>query len=301
MVERPPEHPDRRSELREDLSKSPLAPPQPPPPYEPVLLRNIGVPDSHTLEVALSRGAYQGLEKARRMPPEAVIEETKKSGLRGRGGAGFPTGQKWSFVPKDKWPHYLIVNADESEPGTFKDRAMIEQDPHLLIEGTLIAAHALQAKVSYIYIRGEMLLGAQRLEGAIAEARAKGLMGEAEIYVHRGAGAYICGEETGLLESLEGKRGYPRLKPPFPAVVGLSGSPRSSTTSRRWPTSRPSSTAASPGTAPWARRRAPAPRSSASRATCSGPATTSVPWATPSRSCSMRTAGASGPGAPSRP
>ncbi len=225
MVERPPEHPDRRSELREDLSKTPLAPPQSLLPYEPVLLRNIGIPDSHTLAVALSRGAYQGLEKAKQMPPEAVIEETKKSGLRGRGGAGFPTGQKWSFVPRDKWPHYLIVNADESEPGTFKDRAIIEQDPHLLIEGTLIAAHALQAKVSYIYIRGEMPLGARRLEEAIAEAGAKGLMGEAEIHVHRGAGAYICGEETGLLESLEGKRGYPRLKPPFPAVVGAFGKP----------------------------------------------------------------------------
>lgn len=193
--------------------------------YEPVLLGRVDLPDAHTLAVALAHGAYAGLEKARALAPEALIEEVKKSGLRGRGGAGFPTGQKWSFVPKDKWPHYLIVNADESEPGTFKDRVIIERDPHLLIEGTLIAAHALQAKTAYIYIRGEMHLGAKRLEAAVAEAKAKGLLGPCEIHVHRGAGAYICGEETGLLESLEGKRGYPRLKPPFPAVVGAFGMP----------------------------------------------------------------------------
>ncbi len=223
MPDAPLEHPDQRRQPRE--GGEPPAPVPPPPAYEPILLRNIGIPDSHLLKTALSRGAYQGLKKAQAMAPEAVIEEVKKSGLRGRGGAGFPTGNKWSFVPKDKWPHYLIVNADESEPGTFKDRALIENDPHLLIEGTLIGAHALGAEVSYIYIRGEMVLGAKRLEAALAEARAAGLLGNRQIHVHRGAGAYICGEETGLLESLEGKRGYPRLKPPFPALVGAFGKP----------------------------------------------------------------------------
>jgi NADH-quinone oxidoreductase subunit F len=176
-------------------------------------------------------GGYEDLKKALGMKPEAIVNEVKASGLRGRGGAGFPCGVKWGFIkyggPK---PTYLICNADESEPGTFKDRYIIHQDPHQLIEGMIISCYAVQAKLAYLYIRGEFPEGAEILEKALAEARAKGFLGknilgsgfDLEIYVHRGAGAYICGEETGLIESLEGKRAYPRIKPPyFPAVLGL--------------------------------------------------------------------------------
>ncbi|MCU0291375.1 MAG: NADH-quinone oxidoreductase subunit F, partial [Thermoanaerobaculaceae bacterium] len=168
------------------------------------------------------------------MSPEAVIHEVTASELRGRGGAGFPTGRKWSFVPKDHpGPRYLVCNADESEPGTFKDREIIEHDPHLVVEGVAIAAFAIRASVAYIYIRGEFVRWAKILEKAISEAKKKGYLGKnilasgynLEIVVHRGAGAYICGEETALIESIEGKRGFPRLKPPFPAVVGLFGMP----------------------------------------------------------------------------
>ncbi|MFM9031302.1 MAG: NADH-quinone oxidoreductase subunit F, partial [Opitutaceae bacterium] len=176
-------------------------------------------------------GGYETLRKALAMPPAAIIDEVKKSGLRGRGGAGFGCGLKWSLVDrKSGKPIYLVVNADESEPGTFKDRYIIHQDPHQLIEGMVISCFAVGAKLAYLYIRGEFPEGAQILEKALAEARAKGFLGkdilgsgfECEIYVHRGAGAYICGEETGLIESLEGKRPYPRIKPPyFPAVLGL--------------------------------------------------------------------------------
>ena len=176
-------------------------------------------------------GGYEMLKKAVAMPPAAIIDEVKKSGLRGRGGAGFPCGVKWGLVDrKSGKPIYLIVNADESEPGTFKDRYIIHQDPHQLIEGMMITCWANNVKLAYIYIRGEMPHGARILERAIAEARAANLVGPkilgsdygCEIYVHRGAGAYICGEETGLIESLEGKRPYPRIKPPyFPAVLGL--------------------------------------------------------------------------------
>jgi NADH-quinone oxidoreductase subunit F len=168
------------------------------------------------------------------MKPEQLIDEVKASGLRGRGGAGFPTGMKWSFVPKDNpKPKYLVCNADESEPGTFKDRLLIEQDPHAVIEGTLIAAFAIQSHTAFIYIRGEMVFGTQQLERAVDEAYREGLLGkkifgsgyDLDLIVHRGAGAYICGEETALLSSLEGGRGWPKLKPPFPATHGLFGCP----------------------------------------------------------------------------
>ena len=181
---------------------------------------------------AISRTAgYEALKKSVARKPEELIDEVKKSGLRGRGGAGFPCGVKWTLVDrKSGKPIYLIVNADESEPGTFKDRYIIHQDPHQLIEGIMITCWANQVKQAYIYIRGEFPKGARILEQAIAEARAQNLVGpnilgtgySCEIYVHRGAGAYICGEETGLIESFEGKRPYPRIKPPyFPAVLGL--------------------------------------------------------------------------------
>lgn len=179
----------------------------------------------------LKEGGYEQFKAALKMEPKAVTEEVKKAGVRGRGGAGFPAGLKWTFIPPNNTkPVYLICNADESEPGTFKDRYIIHQDPHQLIEGMAIACFAVGAKLAYIYIREEFPEGAKILEKAIAEAREKGFLGkniqgtgfDLEIYVHRGAGAYICGEETGLIESLEGKRPYPRIKPPyFPAAMGL--------------------------------------------------------------------------------
>jgi len=200
-----------------------------------LLLRNIGVPQSRTLAVYKSRGGYRSLEKVLGgMAPVQVIEEVKASGLRGRGGAGFPTGMKWSFVPKDSpKPKYLVCNADESEPGTFKDRMLIEQDPHAMLEGTLISAYAIQSHMAFIYIRGELVNGARILEQAVAEATQAGYIGknilgsgyDVDVVVHRGAGAYICGEETALLSSLEGGRGWPKVKPPFPATHGLFGCP----------------------------------------------------------------------------
>ena len=202
---------------------------------EKLLLRNIGVPESHTLAVYKSRGGYRSLEKVLGgLAPGQIIEEVKASGLRGRGGAGFPTGMKWSFVPKDSpKPKYLVCNADESEPGTFKDRLLIEQDPHAILEGTLISAYAIQSHIAFIYIRGELVHGANILEQAVAEARQAGYIGknilgsgyDVDVVVHRGAGAYICGEETALLSSLEGGRGWPKVKPPFPATHGLFGCP----------------------------------------------------------------------------
>jgi NADH-quinone oxidoreductase subunit F len=196
-----------------------------------VLTKNIGVPNLQEIEVYESLGGYKNLAKAlREFTPADVIEIVKKSGLRGRGGAGFPTGMKWGFVPKNAGnPIYLCVNADESEPGTFKDRLIIEEDPHQLLEGTIISAFALECHQAFIYIRGEFCHGAAVLKKAVDEAYGKGFLGrnilgsgfDLDLLVHRGAGAYICGEETALLESLEGKRGHPRLKPPFPAVVGL--------------------------------------------------------------------------------
>src|SRR6185312_2290291 len=175
-------------------------------------------------------GGYKSVEKAFKMSPADVVEEVKKSGLRGRGGAGFPTGMKWSFIAKPEGvPRHLVCNADESEPGTFKDRYLMEFIPHLLIEGLIVSSFALGSNATYIYIRGEYAWIPDILEQAIAEAKANGWLGknilgsgfDCEIYVHRGAGAYICGEETALIESLEGKRGNPRIKPPFPAIKGL--------------------------------------------------------------------------------
>jgi NADH-quinone oxidoreductase subunit F len=200
-----------------------------------LLLRNIDTPDSHTLAVYQSRGGYRGWQKVvREMQPAQLIDEVKAAGLRGRGGAGFPTGMKWSFVPRESpKPKYLVCNADESEPGTFKDRLLIEKDPHAIIEGTLIAAYAIDSHTAFVYIRGEMAFGAQRLERAVAEAYQAGYIGrnilgtgyDLDVIVHRGAGAYICGEETALLSSLEGGRGWPKVKPPFPATHGLFGCP----------------------------------------------------------------------------
>ncbi|MCI0571710.1 MAG: NADH-quinone oxidoreductase subunit NuoF [Myxococcaceae bacterium] len=204
------------------------------PAVEKVISRAWGTPHSHTLAEYRKRGGYEALKKALEMAPQAVLEEVKKSNLRGRGGAGFPTGMKWSFVPKDSpKPKYLAVNGDESEPGTFKDRYILEEDPHLMLEGIAIAAWALDVHTCYVYLRGEFKFAAQRLQAAIDEAYREGIFGkkmlgkdfELNVWLVRGAGAYICGEETALLESLEGKKGWPRLKPPFPAVVGLFGCP----------------------------------------------------------------------------
>lgn len=202
---------------------------------ERVLLRNIERENSHTLEVYEAGEGYQALRKALGgMKPQEVIEEVKRSGLRGRGGAGFPTGMKWSFVPKESpKPKYLVCNADESEPGTFKDRLLIEKDPHTIIEGTILAAYAIQAHYAFIYVRGEFAYGARVLETALEESREKGYWGtnilgsgyDLRVVLHRGAGAYICGEETALLSSLEGNRGWPKVKPPFPATHGLFGCP----------------------------------------------------------------------------
>jgi NADH-quinone oxidoreductase subunit F len=198
-----------------------------------VVTKNFGVKDSHRLATYTQRGGWQAFKKAVSMAPAAIVEEVKKSGLRGRGGAGFPTGLKWSFVPKDAKMVYLVINADESEPGTCKDRELLTYDPHLLIEGMAIASYAIGCKHAYIYIRGEMMREAHIVQAAIDEAYQAGVLGRElaapggtgpfrfDVTLHRGAGAYICGEETALLNSLEGRRGFPRMKPPFPAVKGL--------------------------------------------------------------------------------
>ncbi|MFN4911554.1 MAG: NADH-quinone oxidoreductase subunit NuoF [Flavobacteriales bacterium] len=200
-----------------------------------LLLSHVEVPGIDGLDGYMKHGGYDTLKKAlKSMSPDAVVEEVKKSGLRGRGGAGFPTGMKWSFLAKPEGvPRYLVCNADESEPGTFKDRYLMEKIPHLLIEGMILSSYALGANQSFIYIRGEFMYVLNILEKAIAEAYAKGLLGknilgsgyDLDLVVTPGGGAYICGEETALLESLEGKRGNPRIKPPFPAVKGLWGCP----------------------------------------------------------------------------
>lgn len=199
-----------------------------------ILLKNVGQPDSYRLDNYIKSGGYQGIKAALQLKPDSIIQMVKDSGLRGRGGAGFSTGLKWSFIPKDPTlPKYLVCNADESEPGTFKDRLIIEQDPHLLFEGIMITSYAIGAAVSYIYIRGEYEFGAKRLEQAIEEAYAQGYLGRnifgsdysLDLYLHRGAGAYICGEETALLESIEGFRSQPRIRPPFPALAGLYSKP----------------------------------------------------------------------------
>ena len=201
---------------------------------DPVLTAHIHQPGCHTLAFHEKHGGYQALRKAIGMAPDAVIEAVKASGLRGRGGAGFPTGMKWQFVDKKSPnPKYICCNADESEPGTFKDHVLMERNPHLLFEGCLIGCHAIGAKVAYIYIRGEFYHVQLVLEAELAKARAAGYVGrnimgtgfDCEIHIHRGAGAYEAGEETALIESLEGKRAQPRIKPPFPAVEGLWGCP----------------------------------------------------------------------------
>src|SRR5947209_9798854 len=194
-----------------------------------IVTRRFGIPNAHTLDVYLQNGGFEAFRKAAGMSPEQIVEELKTSGLRGRGGAGFPAGMKWSFVPRtNPKPKYIVVNADESEPGTCKDRLLMEYDPHLLIEGVLIAGLAVDAHSGYIYVRGEYRYLIEILDKAIAEAYQKGWLGkniqgtgfDFELYTHTGAGAYECGEESALLESLEGKRGVPRIRPPFPAVVG---------------------------------------------------------------------------------
>jgi NADH-quinone oxidoreductase subunit F len=198
------------------------------------LTKNYGKPDGFGLQAYEASGGYRAVRRVLTMPKEAVVEEAKKAHVRGRGGAGFDCGTKWSFMPKPGGkPHYLVINADEGEPGTFKDRSLMEQNPHAVLEGCMIGCYAIGAHACYIYVRDELHLAKQRLWDAIREVRAKGYLGELpfgnnypiEIYVHTGAGAYICGEETSLLNSLEGRRGEPRLKPPFPAQAGAFGCP----------------------------------------------------------------------------
>jgi NADH-quinone oxidoreductase subunit F len=203
--------------------------------FERTLYAQVGKPGSWNLDYYLSHGGYEAARKAlKTMTPESVVEEVKRSNLRGRGGAGFPTGLKWSFMPKNTGKqHYIVCNADESEPGSFKDRYLMEDDPHQLIEGMIIAGFAIAATKGYIYIRGEYKRAWERLDAAVQEARARGYLGknlfgsgvDFELFVHRGAGAYICGEETALMNSLEGLRANPRLKPPFPAQAGMWGMP----------------------------------------------------------------------------
>lgn len=189
--------------------------------------------NNHEIEEYIKSGGYEVAKKALRMNPTDIIEEVKTSGLRGRGGGGFPTGMKWSFLPPDSFPRYLVINADEGEPSTFKDNMLITNDPHQLVEGIICSAFAIQSNLAFIYIRGELALAYDRLLAAVKDARSKGFLGknifgtdfDLDIVVHRGAGAYICGEETALIESLEGERGMPRLRPPFPAIAGLYAKP----------------------------------------------------------------------------
>ncbi len=199
-----------------------------------LLTRNFHLPDSHTLRVYRETGGYQAARKALGMAPAATIDEVKRSNLRGLGGAGFPTGVKWGFLPKDSSkPRYLVVNGDEGEPGTFKDRYLLEKDPHALIEGMIISAYAIGSHLAFVYIRGEYVQPWRIFTAAVAEAYEAGLLGknilgsgfDLDVIIHQGAGAYICGEETGLISSLEGKKGWPKLKPPFPAVRGAFACP----------------------------------------------------------------------------
>ena len=201
---------------------------------QPIITTRFGYDDSHTLERFLATGGYEGLRAALRKPPAQVADEVKTASLLGRGGAGFPAGVKWGFPPANVWPRYLVVNGDESEPGTYKDRMLMERDPHQLIEGCLIACYAVGLAQAFLYVRGEMALAQERIANALNEAYAAGYIGKnilgtdfsVDIVLHWGAGAYIVGEETGLIESLEGNRGMPRLKPPyFPAVLGLYNKP----------------------------------------------------------------------------
>ncbi|GCF06743.1 NADH-quinone oxidoreductase subunit NuoF [Dictyobacter arantiisoli] len=199
-----------------------------------IITKNLDVPGIDSLAVYQQYGGYTALAKAlREYQPDALVEMMKVSGLRGRGGAGFPTGLKWSFLAKNNMPRYLCCNSDESEPGTCKDRVLMERMPHRLLEGVIITSYACHVQTAFIYVRGELTRAAEQVEKAVDEAYAAGLLGSnilgsdfsLDVIVHRGAGAYICGEESALMESLEGRRGYPRLKPPFPAVVGLYGGP----------------------------------------------------------------------------
>lgn len=199
-----------------------------------ILLRHRDIPDINKLDVYLANGGFSAFRKAvTSMDKQAVVDEVKKSGLRGRGGAGFPTGLKWSFIDNNAWPHYVVANADESEPGTFKDREIMEQNPFQFLEGLAIASYAVGANTAYVYLRGEFWQQAHFLDECIVEMEKAGFLGDnlfdtdysLRIYTHLGAGAYICGEETALLESLEGNRGQPRLRPPFPPSVGLYGKP----------------------------------------------------------------------------
>src|SRR5258708_10473153 len=202
---------------------------------ERILTRWMDIPELKKLDVYLANDGYKAVRKALfEMKPEEIINEVKNSNLRGRGGAAFPTGVKWGFIPKEpKKPVYLLCNADESEPGTFANRYELENDPHAILEGIIIACRAVNAHTAYVYLRGEFGVQKKILDGAIVDAYAKNLLGknimgsgfDLEVYTHRGAGAYICGEETGLLESLEGKRAYPRNRPPFPAIQGAFASP----------------------------------------------------------------------------
>src|SRR5437762_7972609 len=200
----------------------------------PILSQHFGEPEARTLHGWTGRGGYQALEKALSMAQADIVNIVKESGLRGRGGAGFPTGTKWSFMkPGDGKPHYLCCNADESEPGTFKDREVMRWTPHALVEGCAIGSYAIGAETCYIYVRGEFTEPLEHMNAAVKEAYAAGILGKnamgsgkrIDVHVHKGAGAYICGEETALMESLEGRRGNPRIKPPFPAVSGVFGMP----------------------------------------------------------------------------
>jgi len=201
--------------------------------FEPILTRNVDVPNSERITVYLERGGYTALRQAVQMPPDELIALVKASGLRGRGGAGFPAGVKWGFMPQEPVTKYVCVNTDEGEPGTFKDRLLVEHDPHSIIEGVIIAAYAVGANRAFVYIRGEFFLGVKRWIKAIDDAYAHGFLGQnilgsgfdLDLSVHRGAGAYICGEETALINSLEGRRGEPRMKPPYPAQIGLWNEP----------------------------------------------------------------------------
>jgi NADH-quinone oxidoreductase subunit F len=223
-----------------DTPAAPAPAPQPAPekpkvPFSPVILKHIHEPGSHTLEHYLARGGYETARASLEQDPAGLIKLVEDSGLRGRGGAGFPTGKKWSFLAKGTGkPIYLAVNGDESEPGTFKDRHILEKDPHQLLEGIVITCHAIGSKHAFVYLRGEFILGYERLEEAVVAAKQKGFLGknisgkegkDLTVTVVRGAGAYICGEETGMLSSIEGGRGYPKIKPPFPAVSGLFKAP----------------------------------------------------------------------------
>jgi NADH-quinone oxidoreductase subunit F len=200
---------------------------------ETILLKYVGQPNSTSLDYYRGHGGYEGLKKALAMSPDEVTEEVKKAGLRGRGGAGFPAGVKWGFLPKDRTVTLLCVNGDESEPPTFSNRVLMEHDPHQLLEGTLIAGYATKTTTAYIYLRVEFHEQFHVMQKALDQAYAAGLFGknilgsgyDVDCYIHRGAGAYVCGEETGLIESIEGKRGWPRIKPPFPAIAGLFGRP----------------------------------------------------------------------------